>query len=158
MKAWQRISLEVLTVILLVPQVFVYLYYFRLLFTGGNRLGLLKALFLYGATVSWVSAPFLALLALLSHVLLQVRVRWTWTFLFCMAAGYLWVAAWNLFVFDMFSYVWAALPVVLCSAGYAVYAAARALYHESLLPSKPFVKAEGAGVERAKSLASDLSE
>ena len=62
MRRWQRLAWEVLAVVLLVPQLFVLLYHYRLLFAGGSALGLLKALCLYGLTISWVSAPFLALL------------------------------------------------------------------------------------------------
>ncbi len=158
MKAWNRIGLEVLAVIFLAPQIFVILYHFRFLFNGGNILVLLKTLGLCGLTISWVSAPFLALLALLAHALFHAKTRWMLMLLFCVSTGYLWVTAWNLLVFDMFSYARAALPILLCSVSFAGYSAAHAFYQDSLLPPARPLKANGVGSKPTKNLASDLSE
>jgi hypothetical protein len=137
MKTWLRNLLEVMGVVLLVPQVFVFCYYFRYSFTGGNGVGLLKALSAYALTISWVSAPYLAALALAVKALIRARARWWVTFLATVAAGYGWVAGWNLLVYDRaFSYAWSALPVLLCSLVFSGYAAARVLYLDSLLPLK----------------------
>ncbi len=147
MKAWRRVGLELLLVTLLVPQAFVFFYNFPNLFHGGSPLGLLKALSLYALSISWVSAPFLAVLTLLVRILIGARVRWYAMLPFCIAAGYLWLTLWNRFVYSDFSYLRAALPILLCSVGAAGWAMARSLYLESLVPQ-----------EKAKSPVTDLSE
>ena len=156
MKAWRMIAWELSLIVLLVPQAFVFTYYFPLLFAGGNVLGLLKTLFLYALTISWVSAPFLALLTLLIRALVGVRVRWFVTLPLCIGAGFLWLAAWNALVYDAFAYGRAALPVLLCSVVTAGYAQARALYLDNLPPLKPAREEPETG--SAKSRAEDLSE
>ena len=147
MKAWCRVGFEIVLVILVVPQAFVFFYFFSLLFHGGSPLLLLKGLSLYALTVSWVSAPLLTVLTLLIRSLIGSHVRWYVTLPLCIGVGYLWLTLWNLFVFNAFSFLRAALPIVLCSVGAAGWAMARALYRESLLPQ-----------EIAKSPVTDLSE
>jgi len=134
MKAWLRIGGELLLVTVLVPQAFVLCYFSTYFWMGGNPLGLLKSVTLYGLTISWVSAPFLVLLTILIKTLMNTRVRWYATILFCGGAGYLWLTVWNLLVYDMFSYWRAFVPVVLCSLGTAGYALARQLYLNDLRP------------------------
>jgi hypothetical protein len=161
MKTWLKNGLEMLAVVLLLPQVFLLLYFFRYLFLGQNVLGLAKTLCVYGLTISWVSAPVLVLLAAGVKALLRARARWYVTLLACWAAGTAWVAAWNLLVYPVFSYAWAALPVLLCSVGFAGYAGARVLYLESLLPEPPpQAPPEPAGPlpDAAKNGGPDLSE
>lgn len=158
MKTWLRGALEILAVILLLPQVFVFFYFFRYLFTGGNALELLKTLAVYALTISWVSAPFLAALALGFKALIRVQVNWMAALLLCVAAGYGWVAAWNLLVYNVFSYFWSALPILLCSLGFVGYASARKIYQESLEPIRlPAAPSEEPGGD-AKNAAPDLSE
>ncbi len=147
MKAWRVAGLEMLLIILLLPQVFVLCYFFGALFEGGRPAGLLKTLSLYALTISWVSAPFLAVLTLLVRTLIGARARWFVMLPLCIAAGYLWLAAWNLLVYDVFAYLRAAAPILLCSAGTAGWAMARSLYLQSLPPQA-----------NAKSPATDLSE
>ena len=147
MKTWRVVALELLLIILLLPQAFVLLYFFPHFFTGGNQLGLLKALSLYALTISWVSAPVLALLTVLVKVLIGSRARWFVILPLCIAAGYVWVAAWNLLVYDVFAYLKASVPVLLCSVGTAGWAMARTFYLESLVPHP-----------KAESQATDLSE
>lgn len=162
MKAWLRNILEILAVIVLLPQVFVFFYSFDLFFVGGNRLRMLRDLTVYALAISWVSAPLLAVLVIVVKTLIRVRVRWYVTLLLCVASGYAWVAGWNLLVFKTFSYGKALIPVLLCSLLFAGYAAARMLYLESLTPLKltpsPKPEADGAAVEPAKSAGPDLSE
>lgn len=147
MKAWRRVALDVLLIILVVPQAFVLCYFFTYFFHGGNQVGLLRSLTLYALTISWVSAPFLAVLTLLVRVLIGARVRWFVMLPLCFGAGCLWVAAWNLLVYDVFSYLRAAVPILLCSVGTAGWAMARTLYLAGLMPQ-----------EKGKSPATDLSE
>lgn len=158
MKTWLRNGLEILAVVLLLPLVFVFLYFFRYLFTGSNSLAFLKTIAVYALTISWVSAPFLVVLAIAVKTLIHAKVRWTVTLLLCVAAGYVWVAAWNLLVYNVFSYFWSALPILLCSIGFAGYAAARMLYLESLQPIKPAATGVETPEEPAKSAGPDLSE
>jgi len=145
-KALRTILIESLLVILLAPQAFVLLYYFTYFFKGGNPWGLFQALSVYALTVSWVSAPVLAAAVLLVRLLLTKQVRWYAMFAFCVGVGYLWLAAWNVLVYDIFSYLRSALPVLLCSLGMAGYTWARNFYQRNL----PAVKTEND--------AADLSE
>ena len=147
MKAWLRSGAELLLVILLVPQAFVLCYFFTNFFVGGNQVGLLRSLALYALTISWVSAPFLAALFLLLRALVRTRVRWYVTLLCCAGSGFLWLAAWNLLVYEVFTYGRSALPVVLCRLGTAGYALARDVYLRDLAPR-----------EKTKSAAADLPE
>ena len=151
MKTWRIIAWELFLIILLLPQMFVFLYFFSFLFVGSNWLGLLKTVGLYALTISWVSAPFLALLTLLIRALVGARVRWFVTLPFCVGAGFLWLAAWNLLVYDFFSYGRAVLPVLLCSVCTAGYAQARAFYLDNLPP--PESPREEAEARSAKSQA-----
>jgi hypothetical protein len=137
MKARLAVAANALTVVLLVPQAFVFFYYFPFLFVGSNPLGLLKAAALYALTVSWVSAPFLLLATALVKGLVQARARWFVTLPLCVAAGYLGLIAWNLLVYAIFDYGRALLPVVLCCLGTAGYAHARAMYLRSLPQEAP---------------------
>ena len=147
MKTWRMVALEMVLIILLVPQVFVLCYFFTYFFSGGSPVLLLKSLSVYALTLSWVSAPYLAVLTLLVKVLIGVRVRWFIMLPLCIGSGFLWLAAWNLLVLDVFSYSRAAVPILLCSVLTAGWAAARAFYLESLVP-----------LEKEKSPAADLSE
>lgn len=155
MKARLMIASEVLAAVLLVPQAFLFFYYFPFLFVGGNQLGLLKTVALYALTVSWVSAPFLVLATALVKALIQARVRWFVTLPLCAGVGYLGLAAWNLLVYNIFDYGRALLPVMLCCLGTAGYAHAHAFYLRSLLPGEPKQALPGA---QAKSQAEGLSE
>lgn len=134
MKTWLRKGIELLGIVFLLPQMFVLCYYFGYFFKGGNPLGLVKATTLYALSISWVSAPFLVLATVLVKVLIGSNVRWFVTFPVCWVAGYVWVAAWNLLVFETFSYGRAALPIVLCSVVSAGYGLARRVYEASLPP------------------------
>ena len=134
MKTGLRVVMELLAMTLLVPQVFVLCYYFTYFFEGGNQLGLGRTLAVYALTISWVSAPFLALLYVLVKALIGSRVSGYVTLLLCVGAGYLWLAAWNVLVYNIFSYWRAAFPILLCSLGTAGYALARKLFLESLPP------------------------
>lgn len=137
MKAWLRPVVEVAAVVLLLPQAFVFMYYFRYAFIGSNWAGLCKALSLYGLSISWVSAPFLVALTLAVRAMIGARVRWWKTLGAGVAMGFLWVAAWNLLVAPSFAYATAALPVLLCSLATAGYAQAYALYLDALHPWTP---------------------
>ncbi|MEI7901483.1 MAG: hypothetical protein WCK89_14630 [bacterium] len=147
MKDGCRVAGELLLMILLLPQAFVFCYFFTYFFQGGDPWGLLKSLALYALTISWVSSPFLAMLTLLVKWMIGARVRWFVVLPLCIGAGYLWLSAWNLLVYDVFAYLRASVPIVLCSVLTAGWAKARAVYLESLTPSG-----------KAKSPAADLSE
>lgn len=136
MKPWRKDLLELLLVVLLVPQIFVFFYYLPFLFTGGTSVSFFKTLLLYALTLSWVSAPFLVVLAVCVKKLFTARVRWYVMLLFNVAAGYLWLTAWNVLVYPVFSYGRAAFPILVCGLGTSGYALARVLYLNSLQPQK----------------------
>jgi hypothetical protein len=156
MKAWQKTVLFLLAIVLLVPQVFVFTYFFSMLFTGSNWLGLLRSMALFGLTLSWVALPFLALAAVLFRLMISANARWFVTFPLGIAAAYLGLVAWNLLIFPCFSYGRAALPVLLCCLGTIGVAHIRALCLAYLPPEK---KTSGEVAETPpKTEASDLSE
>jgi len=140
MKAWVRVALELLLIVLLLPQLFVFLYYFVFAFSGNNWLEFLKAMAFYALTISWVSAPFLVLLYALVRGLLGARVRWFVALPLCVGTGFFWLWAWNHFVYPAFTWGRAVLPLLACSVGPAGYAWARAMYLESLILPKPPAK------------------
>jgi len=113
---------EYALVILLVPQLFVHLYYFRQAFLRGSgvwtiSLTLLKC----GLALSCIIAPALLILALVIRHINRERVRGWPTFLTCLLGGYAMVVAWNLIVYPNFSYGWAILPVLICSTFTALF-------------------------------------
>lgn len=113
---------EYALVILLVPQLFVHLYYFRQAFLRGSgawtiSITLLKC----GLALSCISAPTLLLLAFAIRYINRDRVRGLATFFTCLLSGYAMVVAWNLVVYPNFSYGWAILPVFICSAFTALF-------------------------------------
>lgn len=146
-KMWLRRGLELVSVILLVPQAFIFCYYFSLFFSGRNRWALAQSLSRLALSISWVSAPVFVLVVVTVWALMGRHVRRSLTFLFCLVAGYAWIALWNLLVFKTFSYGRSAIPVFLCSLCTAGYALARSLYLEGLPP-----------VRAVKNEAPDLSE
>jgi len=86
---------------------------------------MMKELALLGLSASRLSAPFLYLLYLLIRHINRKKARCLVTFLICLVAGYAGVVAWNLVVFENFSYVWGILPVLICSGGTSAYMALR---------------------------------
>jgi hypothetical protein len=134
MKRWLKNAAWVAAMTLVVPQLFVVSYFFPLVVSGGNRLELLRSLALLGLSASWVSAPFFVVALLLYRALVAMRLRWYATLLVCALAGYLWVAAWNHAVYDLFAYGRSALPVLVCSLVTAGYALARRFYFKNLPP------------------------
>ena len=149
MKTWGRVALELSLVVLLLPQLFVLLYYGGYAFSGSNWSGFFKAISLYALTVSWVSAPFLVILFALVKGLLGARVRWFVALPLCVGVGFFWLWAWNHFVYPAFSWGRAVLPLLVCSLGPTGYAWARAMYLESLiLPSPPAQKEQKQATEK----------
>ena len=125
---------EVIILILLLPQIFVFLYFFwSTVRTGFDGLGMIKPLALLGLSISHLSAPFLYLLFLAIRHINREKAHCLATFLICLTAGYAGVIAWNLIVFPSFSYAWGILPVLACSGGTSAYLALRD--KERLMPS-----------------------
>jgi len=133
MKNTLRSIAESFVLILLLPQIFVFLYSFgdvvKHSYDGWKQI---KELAYFGLIVSRMAAPFLYLLYLLVCRMNRNKGRGLATFGVCFAAGYGGVVAWNLFVsygdsfFDgNFSYVWSVLPVALCSGAAAACVALR---------------------------------
>ena len=137
MKTWFKNAACWLALTAAVPQFFVFAYFAPLLYHGGNRLGLAQTLALLGLSVSWVSAPFFAAAMGLYKALVARRVRWYAVMLACTAAGYLWVVAWNVWVYDLFAYGRSFLPAAVCGLATSGCALARHLYHTHLrFPAK----------------------
>ena len=126
MKATLKTIAEAIVLILLLPQIFVLLYFFwSTVRIGVDGLGMMKELALLGLTVSRVGAPFLYLLYFIIRRVNREKAHCLATFLICAAVGYSGVVAWNLAVFPNFSYAWGILPVLICSGGAAAYMALR---------------------------------
>lgn len=101
-------------VLLLIPQIFVFSYYFPSLLTRHNPVGFLKAVLKCGFTAAWISIPFMAVFFLLGRVALRRKIRAAIILPAAIAAGYAWVVAWNWAIFPTFKYFRSLLPVLLC--------------------------------------------
>lgn len=121
MKKKVRQNLEALLVILLFPQLFVFLYYFFPIIKGPGSLGLIKHMLLLGLVISQLTCPVLYLLywaiTTLNH---EQRYAGT-SFLLCLFTGFLGIIAWNKLIFENFSLAWAWLPLLICSGGVGLY-------------------------------------
>ena len=126
MKNILKATLEALVLILLLPQIFILLYFFwGTVKVGIDGLGMMKELIRLGFSISRLSAPFLYLLYFLIRRVNREKAHCLATFLICLAAGYAGVVAWNLVVFPNFSYIWGILPVLICSGVTSAYMALR---------------------------------
>jgi len=126
MKNTLKTIAEAIALILILPQLFVFLYFFwGTVRVGFDGFGMMKHLALLGLSASRLSAPFLYLLYFLICRINREKARCLATFLICLVSGYAGVVAWNLVVFPNFSYVWGIIPVLICSGGTAGYMALR---------------------------------
>jgi hypothetical protein len=121
MKAILQSLLEAVAVILLVPQLFVFLYFFWPTIHGYDGRGMITSLIVFGFSISRIAGPFLYILFLVITALNRDKRRHVASFLICTCSGYAAVVAWNVFIFENFSYAWGLLPVLLCSAGVSAY-------------------------------------
>ena len=133
MKAILKSILEALAVILLVPQLFVFLYFFWPTVRGVDGWGMMKELMALGFSVSRLAGPILYILYLVIVSLNRDKRRSLLSFLICFATGYASVIAWNVFIYKSFSYAWGALPVLICSMGVA----AHELFKDGSILAKP---------------------
>lgn len=145
MKQSLRTIRDMLLFILLTPQFFVFSYYFSYFFKGANKLTLAKSLLVLALTVSWVSAPLLLALAFAVKAMLARRWRWHTVLPLSAAAGFLWLAFWNLTVHQSFSYTKSLLPLLLCTNITAGFALARRMYEDNA-PSNEDVENAEAGL------------
>lgn len=121
MKALLKSLLEAVAVILLVPQLFVFLYFFWPTIRGADGWGMIKALLVFGFSLSRMAGPILYILFLVITAINREKRRSVSSFLICTLTGYASVIAWNVFVYKSFSYVWGLFPVLICSSGVVVY-------------------------------------
>jgi Na+/proline symporter len=121
MKKMIRQTLEALLVILLFPQLFVFLYYFSPVIHGPGSLGLIKHLLVLGLTMAQLFCPVLFLLYWGMSTLNQQERRAGASFLICFITGYLCLIGWNKIIFETFSTTWGSLPLFICSAGVGLY-------------------------------------
>jgi hypothetical protein len=121
MKAILKSLLEAAAVILLVPQLFVFMYFFWPTIHGADGWGMMKSLVIFGLTLSRIAAPILYILYLVIVCINREKRRSVWSFLICAATGYATVITWNLLIYKSFSCVWALLPVIICSSGVVAY-------------------------------------
>ena len=122
---------EAAALILLLPQIFFFLYSFwgtvKLGFGGRSMMGETALLALHA---SWVGAPFIYLLYFLIRRINRKGGRYLLTFSVCVIAGYGGVVAWNHFIYETFSYFWGIVPVLICSGGASGYMLLRDKEHE----------------------------
>ncbi len=131
MKKWLLILRDMLLFIFLTPQFFIFSYYFSYLFKGSNKLALIRNLFLFALTISWVSAPLLVAFAFAVKAMLSRRVRWHTLLPLSAAAGFVWLTLWNLTVYKNFSYARSVLPLLTCTTITAGFALARRMYEDT---------------------------
>lgn len=113
--------LEAAAVILLVPQLFVFLYFFWPTVRGVDGWGMMKSLLVLGLSIARVAAPALYLLYLALASINREKRRSFCSFLLCLTTGYALLVAWNLFIYKNFSYLWGTVPIFLCSSGVVIY-------------------------------------
>lgn len=147
MKRIRTFGIHLALVTLLAPQLFVLIYFFPNFFRRFHALGLVRAVLAHALTVSWVSAPLVALLVLAYGRLIQRETRWHLVLGFCVMAGYLWLAAWNLLVYPTYGYGRAGLPILLFGLGMAGVAWARGVYLRDLPASNGGKAASGREAE-----------
>lgn len=121
MKALLKALLEAVAVIILVPQLFVFMYFFWPTIHGVDGGGMMKSLILFGLAISRIAGPILYILYLVIVSINREKRRSAWSFLICAVTGYASVIAWNVWIWKNFSYAWAVLPVLLCSSGVVAY-------------------------------------
>jgi hypothetical protein len=132
--------------IMLTPQLFVFSYYCGHLIKGANKPDMAKSLFVFALTVAWVSAPLLLALGFAFKTMLARRARWHTILPLGAAAGFVWLALWNLTVHNSFSYARSVTPLLICVAttvGLALARHARAVtaaekeHRENTVPGLP---------------------
>ncbi|MEI7945120.1 MAG: hypothetical protein WCJ02_00410 [bacterium] len=121
MKAIIQSLLEAAAVILLVPQLFVFMYFFWPTIHGADGWGMMKSLVIFGLTLSRIAGPILYILYLVITSINREKRRSAWSFLVCTTVGYASVITWNLLIYKSFSYAWSLLPVLICSSGVVAY-------------------------------------
>jgi hypothetical protein len=121
MKAILKSLLEAVAVILLVPQLFVFLYFFWPTIRSADGWGMMKSLVIFGLILSRLAGPVLYVLYLVITSINREKRRSVWSFLICTFVGYVSVTAWNIFIYKSFSYAWALFPVLICSSGVVAY-------------------------------------
>jgi hypothetical protein len=111
-------------IVFLLPQAFVYFYYFPMLFhTGSTIPGFIRVLSKYALTISWVSAPILTLLYIGFCLGLRRKIKWWALLIICIVIGFTWILIWNLLVYPTFGLLRSIIPLSLCSivsCGYAI--------------------------------------
>lgn len=133
MKAILKSIFEALAVILLVPQLFVFLYFFWPTVRGVDGWDMMKTLIALGFSVSRLAGPILYILYLVIVSVNRDKRQCVLSFVICFVTGYASVIAWNLFVYKNFSYAWGVLPVLICSLGAAAYQ----LFKDASILAKP---------------------
>jgi len=101
---------------MLTPQLFVFSYYCGHLIKGANKPDMAKSLFVLALTVALVSAPLLLALAFAFRTMLASRARWHTVLPLGAAAGFVWLALWNLIVHKSFAYARSVTPLLVCVA------------------------------------------
>lgn len=118
-----------LLLILITPQLFVFLYFGNMFWSFGNQKELAFNLFAFGLSISRVAAPLLLLIALVLRRLLQKKnLRWFIFLPLCLLSGYILVGAWNIFIYQSFSWLRALLPLTTCTLITGGYAFVRHTY------------------------------
>ena len=133
MKALLKSFLEAVAVILLVPQLFVFMYFFYPTIRGVDGGGMMKSLIVFGLSLSRITGPILYLLFLAITVINRKKRRSLCSFLVCTTVGYATVITWNVFVYKSFSYAWGLFPVLICSSGVVLYQ----LFKDASILAKP---------------------
>ena len=103
MKELLKSLLEAAAVILLVPQLFVFMYFFWPTIRGADGWGMMKSLVIFGLTLSRIAGPILYILYLVIVSINREKRRSVISFLLCALAGYATVIAWNVYIYENFS-------------------------------------------------------
>lgn len=126
-------------VVFLLPQLFLFFYYFLFLFKRqGNWLPFVGTLSKFGLSISWVSLPFLTILyaGIRRCITRRVHGLLVWGISFVLGAS--WIVLWDWTIFPVFGFWQSIIPLMFCSSLACLYAVAGHLYREGAVIEKPF--------------------
>ena len=128
-----RFLIDIFLVLVVIPFVFIAVYFLPLFFAGQNRLALLRDLAELSFSMSWVSCAFLFIVGFSLKIMIRKEFRWYSLFACSYLSGALWLLLWNLIVEHTFTFWRSLFPLAFCCVVSTVYVLARFLYKDDSL-------------------------
>lgn len=115
-------------ILLGIPQLFVFSYFFRDLCTRHNPLGFIRNVAALGFSVSLTMAPLLVALLLIGRLCIRKQVKLRWISLGALICGCILIPLWNECIYPTFEYWRSILPFLLCYVSALLIPVARVCY------------------------------